>query len=150
MTLLAPTLEAFFVERLMTQRQASPHTIAGYRDTMRLLLTFATQQTGKPPSKLDVADLDVRLISAFLDHLEHERGNSATTRNVRLAAIRSLFRYAAFKHPEHAAVIERVLALPAKRFDRALVTYLTKTRSTRCSPLPTAQPGPAGATTRCC
>jgi integrase/recombinase XerD len=105
MTLLAPTLEAFFVERLMTQRQASPHTIAGYR----------------------VADLDVRLISAFLDHLEHERGNSATTRNVRLAAIRSLFRYAAFKHPEHAAVIERVLALPAKRFDRALVTYLTKT-----------------------
>lgn len=126
MTLLAPTLEAFFVERLMTQRQASPHTIAGYRDTMRLLLTFASQQTGKPPSKLDVADLDVRLISAFLDHLEHERGNSATTRNVRLAAIRSLFRYAAFKHPEHAAVIERVLALPAKRFDRALVTYLTK------------------------
>ena len=82
MTLLAPTLEAFFVERLMTQRQASPHTIAGYRDTMRMLLTFASQQTGKPPSKLDVADLDVRLISAFLDHLERERGNSASTRNV--------------------------------------------------------------------
>jgi integrase/recombinase XerD len=126
MTLLAPTLEMFFTERLMTQRRASPHTIAGYRDTMRLLLAFASERTGKPPSKLDVADLDVRLISAFLDHLEQDRGNSATTRNVRLAAIRSLFRYAAFKHPEHAAVIERVLALPAKRFDRALITFLTK------------------------
>ncbi len=80
MTLLAPTLETFFTERLMTQRRASPHTIAGYRDTMRLLLTFASQQTSKPPSKVDVADLDARLISAFLDHLEQERGNSATTR----------------------------------------------------------------------
>jgi site-specific recombinase XerD len=125
MTLLAPTLEAFFTERLMTQRQASPHTISGYRDTMRLLLAFATEQTGKPPSRLDVSDLDVTLISAFLDHLEHNRHNTARTRNVRLAAIRSLFRYAAFKHPEHADVIERVLALPAKRFDRALINFLT-------------------------
>jgi site-specific recombinase XerD len=126
MTLLAPTLQSFFTERLMTQRRASPHTIAGYRDTMRLLLAFASERTKRSPSKLDVSDLDVRLISAFLDHLEQERGNSPSTRNVRLAAIRSLFRYAAFKHPEHAAVIERVLALPAKRFDRALITYLTK------------------------
>jgi integrase/recombinase XerD len=125
MTLLAPTLETFFSQRLMTQRQASPHTIASYRDTMRLLLAFASEQTGKPPSKLDITDLDARLISAFLDHLEHHRGNSASTRNARLAAIRSLFRYAAFRHPEHAAVIERVLALPTKRFDRALITYLT-------------------------
>jgi integrase/recombinase XerD len=125
MTLLAPTLEAFFTERLMTQRQASPHTISGYRDTMRLLLAFATEQTGKPPSRLDVSDLDVTLISAFLDHLEHNRHNTPRTRNVRLAAIRSLFRYAAFKHPEHADVIERVLALPAKRFDRALINFLT-------------------------
>ncbi len=125
MTLLAPTLEMFFTERLMTQRQASPHTITGYRDTMRLLLAFASERAGRPPSRLDIADLDVRLISAFLDHLEHERGNSPNTRNLRLAAIRSLFRYAAFKHPEHAALIERVLALPAKRFDRALITYLT-------------------------
>ena len=126
MTPLAPTLEAFFTERLMTQRQASPHTIAGYRDTMRLLLAFASEHTRKPPSKLDVSDLDVRLISAFLDHLETERHNTARTRNARLAAIRSLFRFAAFKHPEHAAVIERVLALPAKRFDRALITFLTR------------------------
>lgn len=126
MTLLAPTLEAFFTERLMTQRQASPHTIAGYRDTMRLLLCFATEQTGKQPSKLDVSDLDARLISAFLDHLENERHNTASTRNVRLAAIRSLFRFAALRHPEHADVIARVLALPAKRFDRALIAFLTK------------------------
>jgi integrase/recombinase XerD len=126
MTPLAPTLQAFFTERLATQRQASPHTISGYRDTMRLLLAFATERTGKPPSRLEISDLDVRLISAFLDHLEHERRNSARTRNVRLAAIRSLFRYAALRHPEHAEVIQRVLAIPAKRFDRALITFLTQ------------------------
>jgi integrase len=126
MTLLAPTLQAWFTERLMTQRQASPHTIAGYRDTMRLLLTFANRQTGKPPSKLEIDDLDAELIAQFLTHLEQERGNSARTRNARLAAIHSLYRYAAFRHPEHAAVIERVLAIPPKRFDRALVNYLTK------------------------
>jgi integrase/recombinase XerD len=125
MTLLAPTLQAFFTERLMTQREASPHTISGYRDTMRLLLCFATEQTGKPPSRLEVSDLDARLISAFLDHLEHDRHNTARTRNVRLAAIRSLFRYAALRHPEHADVIARVLAIPAKRFDRALINFLT-------------------------
>jgi len=125
MTLLAPTLEAFFTQRLMTQRQASPHTISGYRDTMRLLLAFATEQTGTPPSRLEISDLDARLISAFLDHLEHDRHNTVSTRNVRLAAIRSLFRYAALRHPEHADVIARVLALPAKRFDRALISFLT-------------------------
>lgn len=125
MTLLAPTLEAFFTERLMTQRQASPHTVAGYRDTMRLLLAFATEQTGKQPSKLEVSDLDVRLISAFLNYLEHKRHNMASTRNARLAAIRSLFRFAALRHPEHADVIGRVLALPAKRCDRALIPFLT-------------------------
>jgi site-specific recombinase XerC len=80
MTLLAPTLEAFFTQRLMTQRQASPHTISGYRDTMRLLLSFAAKRSGKSPSKLDISDLDVRLVSAFLDHLEHDRGNTASTR----------------------------------------------------------------------
>ena len=126
MTLLAPTLQAFFTERLMTQRQASPHTIAGYRDTMRLLLSFASAKLGKPPSKLEIDDLDAELITQFLVHLEQERGNGARTRNARLAAIHSLYRYAAFCHPEHAAVIERVLAIPTKRFDRALVNYLTK------------------------
>jgi len=125
MSMLAPTLQAFFAERLIGQRQASPHTIAAYRDTLRLLLSFAAQHTSKPPSMLDVDDLDAPLIGAFLDHLEHERGNTVRTRNARLAAVRSLFRYAALKHPEHAATIQRVLAIPAKRTDQALVTFLT-------------------------
>ena len=126
MTALAPTLQAFFTDRLARQRDASPHTIAAYRDTWRLLLGFAAARTGKQPSQLDIADLDAPLIGAFLDHLEHDRGNSPRTRNARLAAIHSLFRYAALRHPEHAEVIARVLAIPPKRFDRALVTYLTE------------------------
>jgi integrase/recombinase XerD len=126
MTAIAPTLQAFFTERLATQRQASPHTISAYRDTLRLLLRFAIERAGKPPSRLDFDDLDARLVGAFLDHLERQRHNGARTRNARLAAIRSLFRYAALRHPEHAEVIQRVLAIPAKRFDRALITFLTK------------------------
>jgi site-specific recombinase XerD len=125
MTTLAPTLQAYFTDRLILQRQASPHTVAAYRDTLKLLLVFAERRTGKPPSRLDVADLDASLIGAFLEHLEVERANSARTRNARLAAIHSLFRYAALCHPEHAETIARVLAIPAKRFDRAVVTYLS-------------------------
>jgi site-specific recombinase XerD len=124
MATLAPTLQAFFTDRLIHQRGASPHTIAAYRDTMRLLLTFAQQRLSKPPSTLELADLDAPLIGAFLDHLQHERGNSVRTRNARLAAIHSLFKFAALRHPEHAALIQRVLAIPAKRFDKALITYL--------------------------
>jgi site-specific recombinase XerD len=123
---LAPTLEAFFTERLMRQRQASPHTVAAYRDTMRLLLGFAAERLCKQPSQLEVGDLDAPLIGTFLDHLERERGNGTRTRNARLAAIRSLFRYAALRHPEHAQSIERVLAIPPKRFERNLVTFLTE------------------------
>ncbi len=126
MSALAPTLQAFFTDRLISERQASPHTIAAYRDTLRLLLTFAAKRTAKQPSALDIDDLDAPLIGAFLDHLEHERQNSVRTRNARLAAIRSLFRYAALRHPEHAATIGRVLAIPPKRFERALITYLTE------------------------
>ena len=126
MTALAPTLQAFFTERLLTQRKVSPHTIAAYRDSLRLLLTFAQQQTGKPPSRLDVADLDAPLIGAFLQHLERERGNSATTRNARLAAIHSLFRYAALRHPEHAASIARVLEIPATRHRKTTIAYLDR------------------------
>jgi integrase len=117
-------LEAFFTDRLIRQRQVSPNTVQAYRDTMRLLLVFASERHGKPPGKLAIDDLDAPLIGAFLDHLEHERKNSVRTRNARLAAIRSLFRYAALRHPEHAATIERVLAIPPKRFERRLVTYL--------------------------
>jgi integrase/recombinase XerD len=126
MTPLAPTLQSFFTERLLTQRKVSPHTIAAYRDSLRLLLCFAQQQTGKPPSRLDLADVDAPLIGAFLVHLERERGNSATTRNARLAAIHSLFRYAALRHPEHAASIARVLEIPATRHRKTTVAYLDR------------------------
>lgn len=124
MSALAPTLEAFFTERLLNQRQASPHTIGAYRDTFRLLLGFVQQRTGKTPSALDFEDLDSLIIGAFLDHLEHERHNSARTRNSRLAAVHSLFRFAALQHPEHAALIQRVLAIPTKRFERTDVSFL--------------------------
>ena len=126
MTALAPTLQAFFTCRLIRQRQASPNTIAAYRDTWRLLLGYCSARTAKQPSDLQITDLDAPLIGAFLDHLEQDRGNSARTRNARLAAIHSLFQYAALQHPEHAELIARVVAIPPKRFDKALVTWLTE------------------------
>jgi integrase/recombinase XerD len=126
MSALAPTLQAFFTDRLVAQRQASPHTLAAYRDTLRLLLVFASGQRRKEPSELDIDDLDAPLIGSFLDYLERKRENGVRTRNARLAAIRSLFRYAALRHPEHAGVIARVLAIPPKRFERRLVTFLTE------------------------
>lgn len=125
MTALAPTLQKFFTDRLASQRAASPHTIAAYRDTFRLLLGFAHDTTGTPPERLDLTDLDAVIVARFLTHLEHDRGNAVRTRNARLAAIHSFFRYAAFEHPEHAALIQRVLAIPSKRHDKAVVTYLT-------------------------
>jgi integrase/recombinase XerD len=124
-TAIAATLQAFFTERLISQRRASPHTITAYRDTLRLLAVFAATRTGIPPCRLDIADLDAPMISAFLDHAEHERGNSIRTRNARLAAIHSLFGFAALRHPEHAADIARVLAIPPKRADQTIVTFLT-------------------------
>jgi site-specific recombinase XerD len=125
MTLIAATLQAFFTDRLARQRQASPRTIAAYRDTLRLLLTFVHQRSGKPPEKLDWDDLTADVISAFLNHLEDERGNSVRTRNLRLTAIRSLFTFAALQHPEHAGLIARVLDIPPKRFDKRIITFLT-------------------------
>jgi integrase/recombinase XerD len=127
MSALAPLLQAFFTQRLITQRHASEHTITSYRDTFRLLLGYASAKTGKKPSALDIAELDATLIAAFLDHLERERHNSVRTRNNRLAAIHSLFGYAALHHPEHAADIQRVLAIPVKRYDRRMLTWLTDT-----------------------
>jgi integrase/recombinase XerD len=125
MTALAPTLQAFFTERLINQRRVSQHTLLAYRDAVRLLLRFVHARTGKPPSALDLADLDAAAISAFLDHLEHDRHNTARTRNLRLAAVHALFGYAALRHPEHAELIQRVLAIPPKRFERAEVSFLT-------------------------
>lgn len=126
MSALAPALQAFFTDRLIRQRRASPATIAAYRDAWRLLLSYAASRTGKQPSQLDIADLDAPLITGFLDHLQHDRGNSPRTRNARLAAIHSLFSYAALRYPEHAEQIARVLAIPPRRFDKALVTWLTE------------------------
>lgn len=130
MTLVAPTLQAFFTDRLARQKQASPQTIASYRDTLRLLLCFTHQWTGKQPASLDWDDLDETLITAFLEHLETGRGNSVRTRNLRLTAIRSLFRYAALHHPEHAATIQRVLSIPPKRHEKRTVTFLTAPEAT--------------------
>lgn len=124
MSLLAPTMQAFFTERLITQRDSSPHTVASYRDTFRLLLDFASQRTGKQPCRLDVDDLDAPLIGSFLNHLEHDRGNRPRTRNNRLAAIHAFCRYAALRHPEHLATLGRVLAIPTKRYEQNAVSYL--------------------------
>ncbi len=125
MSSLAPTLQAFFIVRL-PQQQASPNTVATYRDALRLLIVFAAKRTGTEPCKLAISQLDAPLVGAFLDHLEQERRNSARTRNARLAAIHSLFRFAWLRHPEHAAVIQRVLAIPPKRADRNLISYLNE------------------------
>ena len=126
MTALAPTLQGFFVERLAGQLGASPNTVAAYRDTFRLLLAFTAERTGTQPSSIEIGDLDAPLIGAFLAHLEHVRHNSVRTRNNRLAAIHSMFVYAALRHPEDAATIQRVLAIPPKRHEKNLVTYLTE------------------------
>lgn len=125
MSTLTASLEAFFSDRLPRQRGASPHTIAAYRDTFRLLLTFVHQRSGVAPSQLGFDDLDATCVGAFLEHLEQARGNGVRTRNARLAAIHSFFRFAAFGHPEHADLIARVLAIPTRRVERALVTFLT-------------------------
>jgi integrase/recombinase XerD len=126
MTALAPLLQAFFIERLARQRDASPHTIAAYRDGFKLLLAFLHEQSGTPPSKLTLEDLDVARITAFLAHLENERGNSVRTRNARLTAIHSFFQFAAFKAPDRSQQIARVLSIPEKRYQSTLVSYLTK------------------------
>ena len=126
MSALAPTLEAFFTQRLAAQRNASPHTIASYRDCFRLLLGYVQATTGIEPAKLDFADIDAKVVAGFLDHLETERNVTISTRNARLAAIHSLFRFAAVRHPEHAQLIARVLDIPTKRTRKDTVTFLTR------------------------
>ncbi|MHB8590313.1 MAG: tyrosine-type recombinase/integrase [Candidatus Dormibacteraceae bacterium] len=119
-------LQAFFTDRLRGQRNASPHTVAAYRDAFRLLLAFVTERTGRSPAALDIADLDATMIGSFLDHLERNRGNSVATRNARLAALHSFYRYLALYDPEHAGLIQRVLAIPEKRSDTDVVSFLTE------------------------
>lgn len=127
MTALAPTLEAFFTDRLAHQRRASPNTVASYRDSFRLLLGYLQQHTGKAPSRLELEDLDAGTITAFLASLERDRGSSVRTRNARLAALRSFFSFAALRHPEHAWLIQRVLAIPLLRATKGIVSFLTGT-----------------------
>jgi integrase/recombinase XerD len=118
-------LQGFFLERLVSQRGASAQTVASYRDAFRLLLGYVEKSRGKAPTDLVLADLDGPLVTAFLDHLERDRGNSVRTRNARLTALRSFLHYAALRDPTTLATIERVLAIPLKRFDRPLLGYLT-------------------------
>ena len=122
-------LEAFFTDRLMAQRKSSSQTIAAYRDAFRLLLQYVQKRLRIAPSCVQLTDLDAPLICSFLSYLEQERGNKVRTRNLRLAAIRSFFRYAAFQDPAHAAHIQRVLAIPTKRWARPLINYLSKTEA---------------------
>src|ERR1700704_5777350 len=125
-TSFAALLERFFTQRLMQQRQASPHTISSYRDAFRQFLKFTQQRLRKPPSRLSFEQIDAPLIVAFLDDLEKRQGVSIRSRNLRLTAIHSFFRYAAFEAPAHSAQIQRVLAIPSKRFTRTLVRFLTR------------------------
>jgi site-specific recombinase XerD len=123
---LAPLVERFFTKRLISERRVSPHTIASYRDTFRLILQFAEVKLKKPPSILVLEDLDSQFIGAFLDDLEQNRGNTPRSRNLRLTAIRSFFRYAAFEEPTRSGLNQRVLAMPSKKHDQRLVGFLTK------------------------
>ncbi|WP_306296790.1 tyrosine-type recombinase/integrase [Candidatus Entotheonella palauensis] len=122
-------LESFFTERLGRQKRASPHTIASYRDSFCLLLRFTQHHLHKAPPDLTLDDLNVPTISAFLDYLEQERDTSARSRNVRLSAIHSFFHYAALHAPSHSGLIQRVLALPSKRYERTPIAFLTRTES---------------------
>jgi len=121
---LPALLQAFFTERLLKQRRASAHTVTAYRNAFRLLLRFAADRLGHAPSQLTLADLDAEFLCEFLDHLERVRGNSARTRNARLAALHAFFRYVAFTEPAHALHCQRVLAIPSKRFERGIVEFL--------------------------
>ena len=123
---LPSLIEGFFARRLVSQRNVSAHTIASYRDAFRLLLAFAEKELHRPPTRLALEDLNAEFIGRYLDMVERERGNGAKTRNLRLTAIRSFFRYAALEAPEHAGLIQRVLAIPPKRCERKIVGFLTQ------------------------
>jgi integrase/recombinase XerD len=123
-SILPALLRRFFTDRLCTQMEASDHTIAGYRDTFRLLLRFASEQRGRVPTKLGIEDLDADLIGDFLLHVETARRNGARSRNTRLAAIRSFFRYVAMSEPVWLLHCQRILAMPSKRYVKRTVTFL--------------------------
>ena len=125
-TALPSLLQAFFTDRLLRQQRASPNTVAGYRDSFRLLFHFAKERLSKAPSNLTIEDLNASFIGDFLDHLEKRRKNSARTRNIRLAAIHSFFQYVAFEEPAHALLCQRILAMPTKRHERRPIEFLNR------------------------
>jgi site-specific recombinase XerD len=135
----APLVERYFGQRLITQKHASPHTIASYRDTFRLFLHFTRKRTGKAPSDLEFSDIDVDLIETFLTDLEQRRGISARSRNLRLSALRSFFRFALYYEPAHGGRIQQILAIPAKRHDRTLVGFLTRSEVEALLAIPDSQ-----------
>lgn len=123
---LPALLQRFFADRLLSQLGASPHTVASYRDTFRLLLSFASQRVKRPPSRLRLEDLDAAVLGDFLDTLERERGNTVKTRNTRLAALRAFFRFVAYAEPACSLHCQRVLAIPTKRHERKPVDFLSE------------------------
>ena len=125
-TSLAPHVQAFFLQHLCQHKQASPQTIASYRDTFRLFLTFVKDTTGREPAALQLSDLDAPIVLQFLDYLEHQRGNTVRSRNMRLAALRTFIRFLALRAPESLAIATRVLAIPVKRTDKKLMEALTR------------------------
>jgi integrase/recombinase XerD len=125
--LLAPHLQTFFADYLGRQKRVSAHTMGSCRDTFRLWLTFLRTHTGIEPSALRIADIDAPAVLRFLDYLEQQRGNSVRSRNIRLSALRSFFRWVALRDPDSLGIVTRVLAIPRKREDRKLVGYLTRT-----------------------
>jgi integrase/recombinase XerD len=143
-------LERFFTQRLIAQRRVSSHTIASYRDTFRLLLQFVEKRLHKPPSGLALRDLDTSLIGAFLDELEKDRGNGARSRNLRLTAIRSFYQFAAYEEPTQSGLIQRILAMPAKRYEKKLIGFLTRPKSKPFWRYPISKPGPVEGITPSC
>src|SRR6516162_5435517 len=143
-------LQGFFTERLVRQLQASPQTVSAYRDTMKLLLVFAAQETKKAPSRLTIDDLDAVTVGAFLSHLDDQRHNSTATRNARLAAVHSFYRYALPLIPDRAHTASQALAIPQRRHDRAIESYPDRARRpTPCWRRRTARPGTGAGTTLC-
>lgn len=147
---LPALLQSFFTDRLLAQLRASAHTVSAYRDTFRLLLRFAARRLGKAPCDLMVDDLDAPFIGQFLNHLEAERGNRARTRNARLAALHSFFRFVALTEPAHALHCQRVLAMPSKRHERATVTFFDRREIEALLAAPTCRRGLAAGTGRFC
>ena len=147
---VATLIERYFTERLMRQRNVSANTIASYGDTFRLLFTFAQTRLRRAPSSLELKDLDAPFIGTFLTDLERKRGASVRTRNLRLTAIRSFFRFVSFEEPTHSALIQRVLAIPNKRHDRRQVHFLTRPEIEAILARPSIRHGSDAAITPCC